>query len=188
MHVLRDCPLASATWELLAFPSDNLTFFQTPLLPWIEDFIMRPELSLLFRVICWFLWRYRNDRVFNDKLTTAVTLTRHIQAWVALVGDTLDRDRSITDAVPPSRTEVCISWEPTPPEWVTLNSDGSVISESGQAAAGGLIRDYQGHCLAAFSENLGICSITRAELRGAVSDLQLAWDRGYRKVQLHIDS
>ncbi|CAN1134462.1 Putative ribonuclease H protein At1g65750, partial [Linum perenne] len=66
--------------------------------------------------------------------------------------------------------------------------DGSVISESGQAAAGGLIRDYQGHCLAAFSENLGICSITRAELRGAVSGLQLAWDRGYSKVQLQIDS
>ncbi|CAN1788050.1 Putative ribonuclease H protein At1g65750, partial [Linum perenne] len=86
------------------------------------------------------------------------------------------------------RTEVCISWEPAPPEWVTLNSDGSVISESGQAAAGGLIWDYQGHCIAAFSENLGSCSITRAELRGVVSGLQLAWDRGYRKVQLQIDS
>ncbi|CAN1291604.1 Putative ribonuclease H protein At1g65750, partial [Linum perenne] len=133
-------------------------------------------------------WRYRNDRVFNGKLTTAVTLTRHIQAWVALVGDTLDRDRSVTDVVPPARTEVCISWEPAPPEWVTLNSDGSVLSESGQAAAGGLIRDYQGHCLAAFSKNLGICSIIRAELRGVVSGLQLAWDRGYRKVQLQIDS
>ncbi|CAN1315860.1 Putative ribonuclease H protein At1g65750 [Linum perenne] len=154
LHVLRDCPLASATWELLAFPSDNLMFFQTPLLPWIEDFIRRPELSLLFGATCWFLWRYRNDRVFNDKLTTAVTLTRHIQAWVALVGDTLDRDRSITDVVPPARTEVCISWEPAPLEW----------------------------------ENLGICSITRAELRGVVPGLQLAWDRGYRKVQLHIDS
>ncbi|CAN1291597.1 Putative ribonuclease H protein At1g65750, partial [Linum perenne] len=154
LHVLRDCPFASTTWELLTFPSDNLAFFQIPLLPWIEDFIRRPELSLLFRVTCWFLWRYRNDRVFNGKLTTAVTLTRHIQAWVALVGDTLDRDRSVTDVVPPARTEVCISWEPAPPEW----------------------------------KNLGICSIIRAELRGVVSGLQLAWDRGYRKVQLQIDS
>ncbi|CAN1249087.1 Putative ribonuclease H protein At1g65750 [Linum perenne] len=65
-----------------------------------------------------------------------------------------------------------ISWEPAPPEWVTLNSDGSVLSESGQAAAGGLIRNSQGRCLAAFSMNLGKCSITRAELRGAVSGLQ----------------
>ncbi|CAN1309791.1 hypothetical protein LINPERPRIM_LOCUS27817, partial [Linum perenne] len=39
--------------------------------------------------------------------------------------------------------------------------------------------DSQGCCLAAFSMNLGKCSITRAELRGVVSVLQLAWERGY---------
>ncbi|CAN1172815.1 Putative ribonuclease H protein At1g65750 [Linum perenne] len=36
--------------------------------------------------------------------------------------------------------------------------------------------------------NLGKCSITRAELRDAVSGLQLAWERGYRKIQLQLDS
>ncbi|CAN1163550.1 hypothetical protein LINPERHAP2_LOCUS25080, partial [Linum perenne] len=53
--------------------------------------------------------------------------------------------------------------------------------------AGGLIRDYQGRCLAVFSENLGSSSITRAELRGSVSGLQLVWGRGFRKVQLQLD-
>ncbi|CAN1174153.1 hypothetical protein LINPERPRIM_LOCUS9721 [Linum perenne] len=64
--------------------------------------------------------------------------------WVTLVGDTLGRDRFITYIVPPAKTEVCISWESTPPEWVTLNSNGSVLPESGQTATGGLVRDYQG--------------------------------------------
>ncbi|CAN1183029.1 Putative ribonuclease H protein At1g65750 [Linum perenne] len=36
--------------------------------------------------------------------------------------------------------------------------------------------------------NLGKCSITRAELRGVVLGLQLAWERGYRKIQLQLDS
>ncbi|CAI0420751.1 unnamed protein product [Linum tenue] len=67
-------------------------------------------------------------------------------------------------------------------------SDGSVIPESGHAAAGGLIRYHTGCCLAAFASNLGICSITRAELRGAVEGLQLAWDRGYRRVRVELDS
>ncbi|CAN1127777.1 Putative ribonuclease H protein At1g65750, partial [Linum perenne] len=111
-----------------------------------------------------------------------------IQAWVALVGDTLERDRFISHTGPPTRTGEYISWEPASPEWVTLNSDGSVLHESGQAAAGGLIRDYQGRCLTAFTMNLGKCSITMAELRGAVSGLQLAWERGYRKIQLQLDS
>ncbi|CAN1279411.1 Putative ribonuclease H protein At1g65750 [Linum perenne] len=188
LHVLRDCPLASATWELLALSSGDQTFFQTPLLPWIERFIRKPEHCLLFGVTCWWLWRTRNDRVFNNKLTTAESLTRHIQAWVALVGDTLERDRFISHTGPPTRTGEYFSWEPAPPEWVTLNSDGSVLPETGQAAAGGLIRDHQGRCLAAFTMNLGKCSITRAELRGAVSGLQLAWERGYRKIQLQLDS
>ncbi|CAI0433284.1 unnamed protein product [Linum tenue] len=86
------------------------------------------------------------------------------------------------------RTEVEISWKPPPPEWVTLNSDGSVLQDSGHAAAGGLIRDHTGCCVAAFTSNLGICSITRAELRGAVEELQLAWDRGYRRVRVELDS
>ncbi|CAN1818158.1 Putative ribonuclease H protein At1g65750 [Linum perenne] len=143
---------------------------------------------MLFGVTCWWLWRARNDRVFNNKLTAADSLTRHIQAWMALVGDTLDKDRFISHTGPPTRTGEHISWEPAPPEWVTLNSDGSVLSEYGQAATGGLIRNSQGRCLAAFSMNLGKCSITRAELRGAMSGLQLAWERCYRKIQLQLNS
>ncbi|CAI0449506.1 unnamed protein product [Linum tenue] len=86
------------------------------------------------------------------------------------------------------RTEVEISWKPPPPEWVTLNSDGSVLTDSGHAAAGGLIRDHTGRCLTAFAYNLGACSITRAELRGAVEGLQLAWNMGYRRVNVELDS
>ncbi|CAI0433245.1 unnamed protein product [Linum tenue] len=39
-----------------------------------------------------------------------------------------------------------------------------------------------------FAMNLEIFSITRAELRGAVEGLPLAWDAGYRHVRLEIDS
>ncbi|CAN0881249.1 Putative ribonuclease H protein At1g65750 [Linum grandiflorum] len=36
--------------------------------------------------------------------------------------------------------------------------------------------------------NLGICSITRAELRAVVTGLQIAWERGYRRVRVQLDS
>ncbi|CAN1188181.1 Putative ribonuclease H protein At1g65750 [Linum perenne] len=36
--------------------------------------------------------------------------------------------------------------------------------------------------------NLGQCSITRAEMRGAIAGLELAWDFGFRRVELQIDS
>ncbi|CAN1148502.1 Putative ribonuclease H protein At1g65750 [Linum perenne] len=36
--------------------------------------------------------------------------------------------------------------------------------------------------------NLGCCTITRAEIRGAISGLELAWDYGFRHVELQLDS
>ncbi|CAN1194204.1 hypothetical protein LINPERHAP2_LOCUS42433 [Linum perenne] len=48
--------------------------------------------------------------------------------------------------------------------------------------------DVDGRCLAAFSMNLGICSITRAELRGVMTGLQIAWDRGFRRIIVQLDS
>ncbi|CAI0404027.1 unnamed protein product [Linum tenue] len=100
----------------------------------------------------------------------------------------MDKDRALHHPSPPARTEELISWKPPPPEWVTLNSDGSVHHGTGSAAAGGLLRDHSGRCIAAYTISLGICSITRAELRGAVEGLQLAWDLGYRRVRVELDS
>ncbi|CAN1822391.1 Putative ribonuclease H protein At1g65750 [Linum perenne] len=36
--------------------------------------------------------------------------------------------------------------------------------------------------------NLGICSITRAEIRGALEGIRRAWDAGYRRIEVQIDS
>ncbi|CAN1768423.1 Putative ribonuclease H protein At1g65750 [Linum perenne] len=36
--------------------------------------------------------------------------------------------------------------------------------------------------------NLGRCSVTRAELRGAIHGLELVWSMGFRSVELQLDS
>ncbi|CAN1726178.1 Putative ribonuclease H protein At1g65750 [Linum perenne] len=81
-----------------------------------------------------------------------------------------------------------IAWEPGPSDWWVLNTDGSFNSTRGKATAGGLLRDRAGQCLFAFTSNLGSCSITRAEIRGAIQGLQLAWGKGFKKVILRMDS
>ncbi|CAN1826455.1 Putative ribonuclease H protein At1g65750, partial [Linum perenne] len=85
------------------------------------------------------------------------------------------------------RTDV-IHWLSGPPGWLILNTDGSVDHRSGRAAADSLLRDVEGRCLFAFTMNIGCCSITRAEMRGALEGLHRAWDAGYRRVILRIDS
>ncbi|CAI0471250.1 unnamed protein product [Linum tenue] len=81
-----------------------------------------------------------------------------------------------------------IAWKPPLADWIQIQSDGSVHHDSGKAAAGGLFRDHLGRCHRAFVCNLGSCSITSAELKGAMEGLKIAWDEGYRKIELNLDS
>ncbi|CAN1137163.1 Putative ribonuclease H protein At1g65750, partial [Linum perenne] len=81
-----------------------------------------------------------------------------------------------------------IGWRPADEGWCTLNSDGSLFTHPNRAAAGGLIRDHEGRLISAFAANLGVCSIMRAELRGIVEGMRLAWDRGIRKLCIQSDS
>ncbi|CAN1747934.1 Putative ribonuclease H protein At1g65750 [Linum perenne] len=56
------------------------------------------------------------------------------------------------------------------------------------AAAGGVIRNWEGRIVDAFTFNLGKCSITRAELTGAVTGIERAWDLGVRELTVQLDS
>ncbi|CAN1121936.1 Putative ribonuclease H protein At1g65750 [Linum perenne] len=62
------------------------------------------------------------------------------------------------------------------------------MANCSNAATGGLIRNADGRCLFAFTMNLGNCSITRAEMMGAIEGLRWSWDAGFRKVILQLDS
>ncbi|CAN1238296.1 Putative ribonuclease H protein At1g65750 [Linum grandiflorum] len=68
-----------------------------------------------------------------------------------------------------------------------MNTDGSV-NKDGSAAAGGVIRSTGGEVVAAYSSNLGRCSITRAEISGIVAGLEIAWDAGIRRLAIQTDS
>ncbi|CAN1121952.1 Putative ribonuclease H protein At1g65750 [Linum perenne] len=72
--------------------------------------------------------------------------------------------------------------------WITVNSDGSVLGTRGKAAAGGILRQADGKGIYAYAINLGICSITRADIRGALEGIKRAWLEGYRRVEVQLDS
>ncbi|CAN1801232.1 Putative ribonuclease H protein At1g65750, partial [Linum perenne] len=87
-----------------------------------------------------------------------------------------------------ARQTYLIAWQPGDEDWFTLNTDGSSLSLNGSTTIGGLIRDPHSRFVRAFCANVGDCSITRAELRGIVEGLKLAWDLGIRKIAVQTDS
>ncbi|CAN0877469.1 Putative ribonuclease H protein At1g65750 [Linum grandiflorum] len=88
----------------------------------------------------------------------------------------------------PQRVDSFVGWTVRFDVEIIMNTDGSVIQPSRAAAGGGILQNSRGICQAAFAANYGICTITRAELRAALTGLHLAWDLGYRKVDLQVDS
>ncbi|CAN1177215.1 Putative ribonuclease H protein At1g65750 [Linum perenne] len=133
------------------------------------------------------LWKARNEWIFIGKEQTPVLVAAKSLSWTETIRSAMTCDRGV-DGLQPSRTNVDIGWEKGPTGLVVLNTDGSVLTHSNSAAAGGLIQNEFGRCLNAFSINLGRCSITRAEFRGAMVGLEIAWDTEFRKVVARVDS
>ncbi|KAK2634406.1 hypothetical protein Ddye_029198 [Dipteronia dyeriana] len=73
-------------------------------------------------------------------------------------------------------------------DWVKLNVDGNMISESGFITAGGVIRDHKKNWLGGFTLYKGIGNVLETELRGLFEGLQIVWKAGYRRINVEIDS
>ncbi|CAN1188305.1 Putative ribonuclease H protein At1g65750 [Linum perenne] len=183
-HILRDCSFAAETWRHVGGVDIQGERWQRPYQLWLQDFI-KSDSSLIFGITCWYLWRARNERIFTGSTESSVSVAFKCRRWRDTVQSAMERDVGILDEHT-SRIEADIAWQAGRPGWITLNLDGSVVQR--RAAAGGIVRDNEGRGLLAYSMNLGICSITRAELRGALEGIKRAWEAGYQRVEIQSDS
>ncbi|CAI0468391.1 unnamed protein product [Linum tenue] len=155
---------------------------------WMMANLMNEDKGVEFGIVCWHLWKQRCEETMEGKAFNAQGLLCRIKAWFNIYEHAQQSVRNITKAQDVHKHQEQISWRPPPEGWIQVQSDGSVLTPTGKAAAGGLIRDHQGKCHAAFVCNFGVCSITSAELKGAAEGLRLAYNKGYKKVQLNLDS
>ncbi|CAL1400097.1 unnamed protein product [Linum trigynum] len=185
-HVLRHCVMAAQVWQALGISDSTLTIGLN-MTDWMARNLKDSKSGLLFGVAAWYLWKRRNEWIFNNKHQETQTLIQRIQSWTNTIREAQSNEKDI-HTLQQRKTSTEVAWIPPNPEWVVVNSDGSVKHPDLLAAAGGLVRDSSGRCLGAFASNLGACTITRAELMGAIQGLRLAWNLGYRKVDLRVDS
>ena len=81
-----------------------------------------------------------------------------------------------------------ISWEKPRNGWLTLNTDGSVASDSGIAGGGGLLRDANGDWVTGFARRIGTTSSFMAELWALRDGLQLCLHLHTQAVCIELDS
>ncbi|CAN1774320.1 Putative ribonuclease H protein At1g65750 [Linum perenne] len=148
-HVLRDCSFAREAWRATRLDDIDEPDWQMPLTEWLERHL-KSEKGLQFGVMCWHLWRSRNERLFaggRDKPEAVAIKAAHS---LSTIREAVCRE-TILDATVGRKRMIEVCWQAGPQDWVTLNTDGSVRGPQGRAAAGGIFRASSGNCLHAYT-------------------------------------
>jgi len=186
LHVLRDCPAMEPIWRRLLPLRRHHEFFSQSLLEWLFT-NMDPVKGIwptLFGMGIWWAWKWRCCDVFGerkicrDRLKFIKDMAEEVRrVHVGAVGN---RPNGV-------RVERMIRWQVPSDGWVKITTDGASRGNHGLAAAGGAIRNGQGEWLGGFALNIGSCAAPLAELWGAYYGLLIAWDKGFRRVELDLD-
>ncbi|CAN1177039.1 Putative ribonuclease H protein At1g65750 [Linum perenne] len=187
-HLLRGCPMAKQVWcRVLSITSSDV-FFSMDIEDWWKRFLNDKEVSIIFGITCWLLWKTRNERIFEGKRTSVGGIVEQGKFWLNTTTDAYKRVADLKLSNDQRKAVKAISWNAAPGPGCTLNTDGSVITSNRNAAAGGCLRNDEGRVVDSFAANLGNCSITRAELTGIAIGLDRAWQMGIRNLEVQTDS
>ncbi|KAH9716124.1 reverse transcriptase domain-containing protein [Citrus sinensis] len=162
LHSLRDCVTVRRVWAQLMSSQYHPNFFLWPLKDWLHINLMRGNNTASQEY-----WR----------VCFGVTVWR-LWFWrnhVLFNHGSWDSSSIVTDIK--ARTA----------EILSLNTDGAKKG-FGQTGAGGLLRDFNGNWIMGFIVNLGTCSVLSAELWGLLHGLRMAWEYGFRRIQVGVDN
>lgn len=143
------------------------------------------------------IWWARNNVRFSSAKVSSHAVQVRVHAFIGLsgavsTGKCIAADAAILDAfrIPPHRRSmreiVSVCWKPPSAPWVKVNTDGSVLNNSG--ACGGLFRDHLGTFLGAFVGNLGRCSVFDTEVSGFILVMEHAALHGWYNIWLESDA
>ncbi|CAN1776257.1 Putative ribonuclease H protein At1g65750 [Linum perenne] len=141
-----------------------------------------------FGIAAWLIWKRRNKFIFDGISWSTAEVSNQAKFWELLLSSSWKAGQLGREAPGLARQTQLIGWRPADEGWFTLNSDGSLYLQNNRAAAGGLIRDCGGNYVSSYAINLGSCSIMRAELRGIIEGMKIAWDKGIRRLCIQTDS
>ncbi|WCJ36333.1 Polynucleotidyl transferase ribonuclease H-like superfamily protein [Euphorbia peplus] len=190
LHVLRDCAKAKQIWDAFIPPVMSSFFYSCSLDAWLDEnlkvtySVFNIEWGIIYGFIVWWLWKFRNERIFEGKADVVLT----VEFIVAKAKECKVAYTTASRVTAPIREERMVKWIPPDDGWIKINTDGASKGNPGLASAGGVLRGASGAWFGGFAVNLGICTAFLAELWGLFFGLKLAWSKGYVKVIVEMDS
>lgn len=153
-HMLFRCPRAVEVWLIspFRFRANELSLFHNMLDWWscIEDRVEQralPKQALgLGLTLCWWVWRMRNDSIFNSVNWTPEIISSKALAYfyeLSTVANVAPRQRS--------GLENLVAWKKPPVNIVKINVDAGISRANNRCGTGGIARDSLG-------DVIGICT------------------------------
>ncbi|XP_058071074.1 uncharacterized protein LOC131220118 [Magnolia sinica] len=159
-------------------------------------------------LILWETWKASNSAVFYGRSPSPSSLISRICWWISFIGRnsrTSNQLSSVSTSVPnPQVADVSFSfnvnntrspssylvvnWRRPPCGWVKINIDGSARGNPGMSGGGGVCRNEKDVLLFTFSEEYGLGSNIRAELRAIHNGLYHCISRGHWSIIVEFDS
>ncbi|XP_019178992.1 PREDICTED: uncharacterized protein LOC109174182 [Ipomoea nil] len=134
----------------------------------------------------WWLWRWRNDELFNGNILLVEQKISWLRRYDNEVAGAFGRNwRPLNRA--PCTVVAQLAWKRPLAGWWKLNVDGC-CRQNGVASCGGVLRDKDGRWCRGFSYKIGRCSIEAAKAWGVLKGLQMARNYGAMRIILECDS
>lgn len=193
-HILRSCPAAILVWKKFPWITDT-ELFAKPLQDWLvynlneRNQTWMEDWFMAFATTLWWIWRWRNMRCFNTNVDIPFDQYSFIMGQVGRFQQAMKKEDLMLGKRKRERIQTFVRWSTPRAGWVKLlNTDGAAKGNPGEAGCGGLIRGHRGEVFDVFAARCGSCSSTKAELLGVLRGLAIAWNSGFTKVQLNVDS
>ncbi|CAN1141618.1 hypothetical protein LINPERHAP2_LOCUS12607 [Linum perenne] len=139
-HIFRKCTFVVEVWKHIKGNSLPVDFFTQPFDMWWKERISDQTSG----IVCWLLWKRRNEHLFEGKVGSPISVVEQVRYWMNICRASSKDNQWVLGSQESVRQEHMIRWEAAQTPWVTLNTDGSVIAATGQAATGGALRSSDG--------------------------------------------
>ncbi|KAH1046624.1 hypothetical protein J1N35_037408 [Gossypium stocksii] len=188
MHVIHDCPKAKEVWKLIVPIEKQARFFPDPFQIWFTtNLCCHIKLqdkgitwSCLFGLITWRIWKNMNLFIFQNIVWTAYDVLKTSLSWAQHFESFLLETKNETKHL--ESCQFCSE------DWAYLFKDGAVARASGNAAAGGVVRDRYGNWILGFTHYLGRCSPLEAEFWGILDGILIILNKGYKRVKIQTNN
>ncbi|CAL2271837.1 unnamed protein product [Prunus armeniaca] len=188
-HWFKDCPFSLAIWNCLQI-GDN----SSPDMMDLKEWLLRNLQSkrkvyngllwpLVFALYLWFIWKWRCKVIFDQRFVMPGEPQQLILQYAL---EWFNATKPLSPSYVPSVVQ--LHWIAHTYGVCKINTYGSRNSDSGFIGVGSLLRDNYGAWIKGFSVNLGVGFVLEPELWGIFWGLHLAWESGFRFVEVESDS